>query len=130
MESFVSAYLSQIFFTNFLFSSHFTILLFIDEIIANFFLSHLLLLALTFLFGVLPSFILIRLALQNEYTSSLSNAHNTLSQRIWTILVSTKSVPFLIIYSLQGWVFAFAYCVSVGVREWEDPRLSIFAPSQ
>ena len=32
-------------------------------------------------------------------------------------------------YALQGWILAFTYAVNAGVREWDDPRLSVFAPS-
>lgn len=78
--------------------------------------------------GLLPSFISLRLLLRREYTSPSQTVYPTAAARLWSFV--TPGLAILVaIYATQGWVLAFVYAVNSGVREWDDPRLSIFAPS-
>lgn len=83
-------------------------------------------LSLAYSFGIVPSFVSLRLLLRREYSSPSTAVYSSAAARLWS-LVSPSLVPFIAMYALQGWVLAFTYAVNAGVREWDDPKLSVFA---
>lgn len=98
------------------------------EIINSFIPSHLLLVGSAYVVGLVPSFVSLRLLLRREYYTPSTTVYSTSAARLWGL--ATPALTFFVaVYAIQGWVLAFAYAVNAGVREWEDPRLSIFAPS-
>ncbi|KAF9511704.1 hypothetical protein BS47DRAFT_1346461 [Hydnum rufescens UP504] len=98
------------------------------EIIASISPSQIILLLPTYALGLLPSFILLRLYLRNEYENPETQTFPTVFSRISSLLSPTL-FRHLLAYGIQGWVLAFSYCISAGLREWDDPRLSIFSPT-
>ena len=98
-----------------------------DEIISSLSPWKVFLLVPAYVFGALPSFVLLRTMLRREYVIA-SKAYRTLATRISSLSTSAIVAPVLI-YAFQGFVLAFSYCVSAGLREQNDPRLAPFAPT-
>ncbi|KAF8310474.1 hypothetical protein DL93DRAFT_2084475 [Clavulina sp. PMI_390] len=97
----------------------------IGEVLASFGWQHLLTTSIIYAFGIVPSFVALRLLFRQEYRSSSPRHYATAAARVWGHLTPAAGM-FVALYAVQGWVLAVMYASSTGMREIEDPELSIW----